>query len=351
MGLKNIIVSSTSVLAMLSLSYLTRENVSADEIPESQQLKQIKQDFNSQKVVLDSTNKNIQDKKIEIKSAQDRQNQLNNQITQQQKSIKDKTDSSIEKGGYDDLEKSVIKLSKDNNDTSKKIEALKLLSGNNLSKMDQAKKDLKDLDGKLQDLQNQLNQLNNDKNNQESTLDSIQQKEDQQRKQDEQEYHKTHKTVNKQESNGAYFNPESYGMKFGSTDGWSGKWYAGTEYAGQCTEFVSSIANAIYGLSVSNADGRQMAQAYADLEGGKTSKDASIGSIVSFDSTTPAGHVAFVENVNPDGSILVAEQNTPQSGNIAGKPYTWNYRTISKDQYQSLNASFYLPQATAQQSN
>ncbi len=142
------------------------------------------------------------------------------------------------------------------------------------------------------------------------------------------------------------YNPASYGLSSdGSGDGWFAKFFKGTQYAGQCTEFTDSMMYAIYGLANQQGNGIDITSVLkAKFGDPKVSMSTpSPGAAASGQSNVAEGHTYVVQDVLDNGSILISEQNSPWSGNYAKKPYTWNYRVITKANYENAKTTFYLP--------
>lgn len=125
--------------------------------------------------------------------------------------------------------------------------------------------------------------------------------------------------------------PEKYGLKYHGQTGW-------IEHSGQCVDFSNSYYSVLYpkqaGITIGN--GTATAERWAERFGGKTSNIPHAGSVFSCDNgySDGAGHTGVVDHVFANGDILIIEQNTSLSGHNAGMPDTWNWRKITKEEYQ-----------------
>lgn len=125
--------------------------------------------------------------------------------------------------------------------------------------------------------------------------------------------------------------PEKYGLKYHGRTGW-------LEHSGQCVDFSNSYYSVLYpkqaGITFGN--GTATAERWAERFGGKTSNIPHAGSVFSCDNSYSggAGHTGVVDHVFANGDILIIEQNTSLSGDTAGMPDTWNWRKITKEEYQ-----------------
>lgn len=126
--------------------------------------------------------------------------------------------------------------------------------------------------------------------------------------------------------------PEKYGLQYDGSKGW-------LEKSGQCVDFSNSYYSVLYpnqaGITFGN--GRFTAQRWAERFGEELSDIPHAGSVFSCENaySDGAGHTGIVEHVFANGDILIIEQNTaPYSGDAAGKPNTWNWRKITKEEYQ-----------------
>lgn len=154
--------------------------------------------------------------------------------------------------------------------------------------------------------------------------------------------------------------PKSVGLKWKSPSGW-------TNPGGQCVHFTSSLLYALWekdgkrnekaaGSSGGKGGdgsyfGYNMADAYADVYGGKVTMKPSKGAISGAPANTPpeansfAGHTVIVSHVFENGDTLVVEQNWSNSGDAIGQPETWNYRISHKDEYTKAKVRFFSPQS------
>lgn len=126
--------------------------------------------------------------------------------------------------------------------------------------------------------------------------------------------------------------PEKYGLQYNGSKGW-------LEKSGQCVDFSNSYYSVLYPnqAGITYGNGHLTAQRWAERFGEKLSDIPHAGSVFSCENaySDGAGHTGIVEHVFANGDILVIEQNTaPYSGDSAGKPNTWNWRKITKAEYQ-----------------
>jgi surface antigen len=92
---------------------------------------------------------------------------------------------------------------------------------------------------------------------------------------------------------------------------------------GNCTWYVAN-RRAQFGQPIPNGWGNAATWAwYASVGEYAVNHTPSVGAIMQ--NGGGYGHVAFVENINPDGSILVSEMNNYACGGFAQT----NYRTVS----------------------
>ena len=97
--------------------------------------------------------------------------------------------------------------------------------------------------------------------------------------------------------------------------------------AGQCTWYVFDKVGGDIGSTWGNANNWASAASQA---GYTVNNSPEAGSILQ-SSEGPMGHVAYVENVNSDGSIEVSEMN------YSGGPFSVSDRTISAGEASSYN--------------
>ena len=114
---------------------------------------------------------------------------------------------------------------------------------------------------------------------------------------------------------------------------------------GQCVNLTVSLGNKLWGHSGSVlGNGIDQAGAWASIFGNSVKKNPRKGAIFSNATVPVYGHTGIVSHVFKDGSILVVEQNTPLSGwDMFGKPFTWNYRIVRKDQLEAEGWTFAYP--------
>lgn len=125
--------------------------------------------------------------------------------------------------------------------------------------------------------------------------------------------------------------PEKYGLKYHGPTGW-------IEHSGQCVDFSNSYYSVLYPkqAGITYGNGTDTAERWAERFKDKTSNIPHKGSVFSCDNSYSggAGHTGIVEHVFANGDILIIEQNTSLSGDTAGMPDTWNWRKITKAEYQ-----------------
>ncbi|HLR19190.1 MAG TPA: CHAP domain-containing protein [Staphylococcus sp.] len=97
--------------------------------------------------------------------------------------------------------------------------------------------------------------------------------------------------------------------------------------SGQCTWYVYDKVGGNIGSTWGNANNWASA---ASSAGYTVNNSPEAGSILQ-SSEGPMGHVAYVENVNSDGSVTVSEMN------YSGGPYSVSERTISAAEASSYN--------------
>lgn len=97
--------------------------------------------------------------------------------------------------------------------------------------------------------------------------------------------------------------------------------------SGQCTWYVYNQVGGSIGSTWGNANNWASA---ASAAGYTVNHSPSAGSILQ-SSSGAMGHVAYVENVNSDGSVEVSEMN------YGGGPYSVSSRTISAGEASSYN--------------
>lgn len=141
--------------------------------------------------------------------------------------------------------------------------------------------------------------------------------------------------------------PQNAGLSWGSGGGW-----APGVIPNQCVAFASSYFMLVYpdwnkggrGTSRPTGNGIGTASGWASHYGESTSKSPSGGAVFSLPAPSPTGHTGFVQHVFANGDIFVAEQNIPGvSGELAGMSYSWGFRVIPKDVYQSQGFTFFKP--------
>lgn len=142
-------------------------------------------------------------------------------------------------------------------------------------------------------------------------------------------------------------NPEDAGLVWGEKTGW-----ASNIYPDQCVAFATSYFMQLYpdwnkdGRSESRptGDGKYTAKGWADHYGEKTVDYPTSGAVFSDTTTSEAGHTGIVQHVFANGDILIAEQNIRGvSGEGAGISYSWSWRVIKKERYQSDKWTFFKP--------
>lgn len=138
--------------------------------------------------------------------------------------------------------------------------------------------------------------------------------------------------------------PKSLGMEYGG--GGEGWYHTGrTDLDGQCVNLTVSLGNKLWGHSGSvYGNGIDQAGAWASIFGNSVKKTPRKGAIFSNATVPLYGHTGIVSHVFKDGSLLIVEQNTPLSGwDTFGKPFTWNYRIVRKDQLEAEGWTFAYP--------
>lgn len=141
------------------------------------------------------------------------------------------------------------------------------------------------------------------------------------------------------------YDPADAGLQWGGWTGWA-------EHSGQCAVFSESYMNLLYGLpsnTITVANGKDEANAWAARYGDKAEATPHAGSVAgiwnsSFTTLPQYGHTGVVQHVFANGDILMVEQNSPVSGDSAGKAGTWDWIVIPKSSY-SDGFNFYKPKA------
>lgn len=126
-----------------------------------------------------------------------------------------------------------------------------------------------------------------------------------------------------QEANAAETTQSTQTTQSTTTQSSSGNLYT----AGQCTWYVFDKVGGDIGSTWGNANNWASA---ASSAGYTVNNSPEAGSILQ-SSEGPMGHVAYVENVNSDGSVEVSEMN------YSGGPFSVSDRTISADEASSYN--------------
>lgn len=140
--------------------------------------------------------------------------------------------------------------------------------------------------------------------------------------------------------------PESLGMKYGSPEGWPNP-------GDQCAHFSESMMALLWEKDgkthpvVRSTYGKQEADNHASAFGGSVSNQPVKGAISGTSSSIApvAGHTYIVSHRFANGDILIVEQNmTGKSGYAIGQPCTWDYRIVTKAEYEQEGAKFYSPE-------
>lgn len=140
--------------------------------------------------------------------------------------------------------------------------------------------------------------------------------------------------------------PASLGMKYGSSEGWPNP-------GDQCAHFSESMMALLWEKDgkthpvVRSMYGKQEADSHASAFGGSVSSQPVKGAVSGTSSTIApvAGHTYIVSHRFANGDILIVEQNmTGKSGYAIGQPCTWNYRIVTKAEYEQEGAKFYSPE-------
>ncbi|MFS6325067.1 phage tail tip lysozyme [Streptococcus agalactiae] len=141
----------------------------------------------------------------------------------------------------------------------------------------------------------------------------------------------------------------SLGMKYSSSTGWASTMSGG----GQCTTLTASLGNLLWAKGDSHpmneqGNGKDVVGNWASKFGGKSTTTPTSGAIFSQTAAGAGngyGHTGLVSHVFGNGDMLLVEQNfSPLSGSDgAGTPFTWNYRYVSKADFNKLGFTFYDP--------
>ena len=153
-------------------------------------------------------------------------------------------------------------------------------------------------------------------------------------------------------------NPEDAGLSWLSSAGWNDGGIP--MIPDQCVAFSVSYFIALY--PDWNNDGRPVirtsghggwtAENWANHYGEPLSSAPSAGAVFSDRTTSEYGHTGVVQHVFANGDILIAEQNINgvsgrnfDPNGVAGLSYSWSWRVIKRDTYESKNWEFFKPSA------
>lgn len=140
-------------------------------------------------------------------------------------------------------------------------------------------------------------------------------------------------------------NPESLGMKYGSTETWKLKAW---NYA-QCTDLSSNLMNCLWEKNgehpvQTSGHGSQVVSNWESLFKGKSSKTPTAGAVFSSLENGNFGHTGVVCHVFENGDILICEQNyTGMSGDAINRPATWDYRYVTTNLMKTEGYTFFSP--------
>ena len=155
------------------------------------------------------------------------------------------------------------------------------------------------------------------------------------------------------------YDPRDVGLTY--NEGGKGWW----KPSGQCVGLSSSYFSEIWegATKTARGNGNVIAFKYEETMDGKMSKKPQKGDINSIQPTNGGkttvtlengkvvyltgsqyGHTQVVQHVFANGDFLVVEQNYPKySGDEAGKPYTWHFRVMPKEAYETGKMDFFHP--------
>ena len=143
--------------------------------------------------------------------------------------------------------------------------------------------------------------------------------------------------------------PESLGLHFGSSDGWSNP-------GDQCAHLSETMISTLWekngqSLGVIRTEaGADEADSHANAYHGKVTNQPTKGAVAGVprgarNSDLSYGHTYIVSHRFENGDILVLEQNFGKSGASNGTTCTWNYRIVTKDEYNSTQTKFFSPES------
>lgn len=143
--------------------------------------------------------------------------------------------------------------------------------------------------------------------------------------------------------------PESLGMKYGSSTGWDPIAPHGIMH-NQCTGLSATLMHWLWEKDGKHptqlmGNGNMVTKNWANTFGGSVSNEPVSGAVFSSDGRDPRwGHTGVVSHVFDDDSILIVEQNFQGlSGEANGTSFTWNYRIMTKKAWQNEHMNFYNP--------
>lgn len=143
--------------------------------------------------------------------------------------------------------------------------------------------------------------------------------------------------------------PESIGLHFGSSEGWSNP-------GDQCAHLSETMIATLWeknGQSlgvIRTQAGADEADSHASAYGGKVTNQPTKGAVAgvprgAHNSDVSYGHTYIVSHRFENGDILVLEQNFGKSGAANHTTCTWNYRIVTKDEYNSTQTRFFSPES------
>lgn len=144
--------------------------------------------------------------------------------------------------------------------------------------------------------------------------------------------------------------PANAGLTWGNGSGWEDGGI--TMIADQCVAFATSYFMALYpdwnenGRSTTrpSGNGKYTAGGWAEHYGERVVYYPTAGAVFSNDDSSRYGHTGIVQHVFANGDILIAEQNVAGvSGAANNQSYSWSWRVIKKERYESDRWEFFKP--------
>lgn len=144
--------------------------------------------------------------------------------------------------------------------------------------------------------------------------------------------------------------PESIGLHYGSGDGWSNP-------GDQCAHLSETMIATLWEKSgqslgvIRTEAGADEADSHASAYGGKVTNQPTKGAVAGVprgaqNSDVSYGHTYIVSHRFENGDILVLEQNfAKKSGASNSTSCTWDYRIVTKDEYNSTQTRFFSPES------